>query len=110
MKIESIKRPWVKLQNRSNPDPFYKSNMWKKIRQSFKLGKTTLSDGREVPNTLCIECYKQGIVKEMYAVDHIIRIKDGGSRTDLNNLQGLCERHHAIKSAEEGNRNTKPEN
>jgi 5-methylcytosine-specific restriction protein A len=102
MKIKGTKLPWVVVSKRSNPDPFYNSTSWKRIRQSFKLGTTKLPDGREVPNHLCVECYKEGKLNAMYVVDHIIRIKDGGSRTDLNNLQGLCEHHHAIKSAEEG--------
>ena len=112
MKIESIKRPWVKntYGKRSNPDPFYQSSVWKKVKQSFKLGTTILPDGRTIPNTICVECYKKGIIKDMYAVDHIVRIKDGGSRTDHSNLQGLCERHHAIKSSEEGRIKSNPEN
>lgn len=102
MKIEHTKQPWVRISKRSNPDPFYNSPIWKKLRQSFKLGFTKLDDGREVPNHLCIECYKEGKVRSMYVVDHIVRIKDGGSRTELSNLQGLCEHHHAIKSSAEG--------
>ena len=102
MKIESIKRPWIKgTQRRYNPDPFYQSQEWKRTKQGFKLSVTTLPDGRPVSNTMCIECYKQGIVKPMHTVDHIVRIKDGGSRTDYSNLQSLCESCHAKKSAKE---------
>lgn len=102
MKIERIKRPWIKEgQHRNNPDPFYQSQTWKRTRQAFKLGTTVLPDGREVSNSMCLECYKQGIVKPMHTVDHIQRIKDGGNRTDFSNLQSLCESCHARKSAYE---------
>lgn len=101
MKIDRTKLPWVNYQKRSNPDPFYHSTTWKRLRQSFKLGTTTLPNGAVVPNNICIECYKDGKIKAMHTVDHIIRIKDGGSRTDMNNLQSLCEHHHAVKSANE---------
>lgn len=102
MKIDKIKRPWdSKGQRRYNRDPFYNSPEWKKIKQAFKLMSTKLPDGREVPNTMCIECYKDGKIKAGYAVDHIVRIKDGGSRNDFSNLQMLCEHHHAVKSAYE---------
>lgn len=102
MKIEPIKRPWIKEgQRRYNPDPFYQSQAWKRTKQAFKLSTTTLEDGRTVSNTMCIECYKQGIIKPGHSIDHIVRIKDGGSRTDFNNLQNLCEYHHASKSAKE---------
>jgi 5-methylcytosine-specific restriction endonuclease McrA len=102
MKIKRTDLPWAKISTRSNPDPFYKSPTWKKTRQAFKLGSTQLPDGRQVPNHLCIDCYKEGKITSMYVVDHIVRIKDGGSKTDMRNLQGLCEHHHAIKSSAEG--------
>lgn len=34
-------------------------------------------------------------------VDHIEEIKDGGDMWDLSNLQSLCDKCHAIKTAEE---------
>jgi 5-methylcytosine-specific restriction protein A len=102
MQINKIKRPWEsKNQRRYNRDPFYNSTEWKNVKKSFKMGKTRLPDGREVPNNLCLECYKEGKIKQGYAIDHIVRIKDGGSRTDYSNLQNLCEHHHAVKSAYE---------
>lgn len=104
MKINQTPLPWNKNNKRSNPDPFYQSLTWKRLKQAFKLGTTQLPDGRDVPNHLCIECYKQGKLVSMHTVDHIVRIKDGGNRTDMSNLQGLCQHHHAVKSAEEGNR------
>jgi 5-methylcytosine-specific restriction protein A len=32
-------------------------------------------------------------------VDHIVEVKDGGAHFDLNNLQALCHKCHAIKTA-----------
>jgi 5-methylcytosine-specific restriction enzyme A len=102
MEINRIKRPWdAPSQRRYNRDPFYNSTEWKKTKQAFKLGYTELPDGRRVSNTMCLECYKEGIVKAGHSIDHIVRIKDGGSRTDFSNLQNLCEHHHAVKSAYE---------
>lgn len=104
MKINSIKRHWQPDNNRRyNRDPFYQSKTWTSVKRAFKLGTTTLPDGRIMSNTMCIDCFKEGRVKAMYALDHITRIKDGGDRTDFSNLQGLCEHHHAVKSANEGN-------
>lgn len=50
-------------------------------------------------NRKCFRCDKP-----TFAVDHIVRIKDGGTH-DLSNLQGLCRHHHQSKSASEGNKN-----
>lgn len=50
---------------------------------------------------------EEGRVTPMHTVDHITRIKDGGDRTDHNNLRSLCAHHHAIKSAKEGNERRK---
>jgi hypothetical protein len=101
MKIETIKRPWDNPngQRRYNRDPFYNSQEWKRTKQAFKLGYTELPDGRRVSNTMCLECFKKGKVSAGYAIDHVVRIKDGGERTDFKNLQNLCEHHHAVKSA-----------
>lgn len=104
MKIEMVKRPWQKGNGqRFNPDPFYQSQAWKSTRKAFIAGQTTLPNGMRVSNTLCIECFLKGVITPMYVVDHKVRIKDGGDRTDLNNLQSLCESHHNSKSANEGN-------
>lgn len=42
---------------------------------------------------LCAACNELATV-----LDHIIRIRDGGSASDWNNLQGLCEACHNRKS------------
>ena len=105
MNIESIKRPWQKTSkhgNRYNIDPFYHSSLWHRTRASFRRG-TTIVNGKTMSNRLCIECFKLGKPVEGPNVDHIQQISEGGSRTDHSNLQGLCDTHHARKSAKEGN-------
>ena len=34
-------------------------------------------------------------------VDHIVALRDGGERLDVDNLQPLCRKCHAIKTAQE---------
>ena len=46
---------------------------------------------------ICRHC--QNAVATM--VDHIIPLKQGGARLELNNLQPLCRSCHAIKTARE---------
>ncbi len=108
MTINEIKRPYEKKKgNRISRSPFYRSKIWYAVvRPEFRLGYTTWN-GQQVPNTLCIECFKQGQTILGPNVDHIVAIKDGGSSTDIANLQALCDHHHAVKSAEEGNNRRK---
>ncbi len=106
MNITRIKRPWQKQHNyghRLHKDTFYQYPTWKRTKASFKLGFTEWN-GQQVSNQLCLECFKQGITRKGYAIDHIVAIEDGGSRTDHTNLQNLCESHHNSKSAQEGNK------
>lgn len=107
MQIEFINRPWTGRTKghgkRYNPDPFYNSPTWRRTKVAFKRGTTKAPDGKEVPNTLCFDCYNEGKTTLMHTVDHHIPVKDGGSRTDHSNLRALCAHHHAIKSANEGN-------
>lgn len=107
MDFKTIKRPWQKKsQTRHNPDPFYQSQEWKGIKRAFGQ-MSTIVNGQEMSNMLCIECFKQGKIVTKHTDDHIVRIKDGGSRTDFANLQPLCEHHHAVKSANEANQSRK---
>lgn len=96
MQIKSIKRPWAKQYNqgnRYNPDPFYQSSEWKKIR-ARKLEMNPFCE--------CEKCKGKKVKAEM--VDHILEIKLGGSRTDMSNLMSLTNRCHAKKSAKTKNR------
>jgi 5-methylcytosine-specific restriction endonuclease McrA len=119
MKINDINRPGEKkTQTRYSPDRFYQSSEWKKTRQIHFSSSTTVSKedyqkiltinpglkytGGNISNLFCLQCYKEGRLKEGNQVDHIVRIKDGGSRHGKDNLQSLCVTHHAQKSANEG--------
>lgn len=48
-------------------------------------------------NPICEECLKGNKVTPAVLVHHKIRIVDGGSRLDTNNLQSLCESCHNQK-------------
>ncbi len=101
MNIKEVKRPWIKkTQRRYNPDPYYQSNDWRMRRLNFRQGYTEL-EGIKVSNKLCLECFKSGSIVEGKHTDHIVARKAGGSDND-NNLQTLCDYHHASKSANEG--------
>jgi hypothetical protein len=119
MKINHLKRPWEpRTQTRYSPDKFYQSSEWKTTRKIHMNGATTVSPeefkrileinpglkytGGNIANTFCLACFKEGRIKAGNNIDHILAIKMGGSRTDGNNLQTLCEYHHASKSANEG--------
>lgn len=94
MIIQSIKRPWQKHNQgtRYNPDPFYHTREWKSIRKA-KL--------RQDPYCECPDCKGKKIPATM--VDHITPIKQGGSRTEMSNLQSMTDSCHAKKSAREKN-------
>lgn len=77
---------------------FYKSPEWIRAR------KLQLQS-----HPLCAECLKNGKYTKATMVDHIVPIKQGGSKFDSENLQSLCWACHSRKSAEEGSRwNSKP--
>lgn len=50
---------------------------------------------------LCVHCLPDGRVTPSIIADHIVPIRDGGARFDLNNGQGLCQTHHNRKTARE---------
>jgi len=119
MNINDLKRQGEKKgQTRYAPDPFYQSGEWRSTRKIHFSKSTTVTKEQyqrileinpglkytngTISNLFCIDCYKEGRLKEGKQVDHITRIKDGGSRTELSNLQSLCTYHHAAKSANEG--------
>ena len=103
MNIRTIKRPWIKSYNKKKVETWYQSPQWKHTRALFREG-TTFVDGIHLSNKYCILCFKEkGIFVPGPHCDHKQAIEDGGSRTDHNNLQSLCESHHNSKSAREGN-------
>lgn len=87
-----LERPWV-TDNSRGQDAFYQSKEWRKCRKIF------IAD-----NPLCVECRKKGRVREANVVDHIVPRKDGGSDFDNSNLQPMCAKCHAAKSAKEKRR------
>ena len=50
---------------------------------------------------LCVECKKEGRVEPAVELDHITALVNGGPDFDEDegeNRQGLCERHHKLKT------------
>lgn len=107
MKIETIKRPWEKkAQTRKPKDDFYQSSTWKSTREGFKKSTPWLKlnpiRGTSYSNRYCADCWENGIINdERIEIDHILAIKDGGSRTDYNNLRAKCHGHHNGKTHNE---------
>ena len=53
-------------------------------------------------HALCVLCLKEGSVVKATEVDHIIPHRnDMKLFWDKNNWQGLCKKHHSIKTAKE---------
>jgi 5-methylcytosine-specific restriction protein A len=52
---------------------------------------------------LCVMCEKEGRVSVVEEWDHIVPLSEGGADHETN-LQGLCHRHHAEKTALEAAR------
>lgn len=63
---------------------FYRSPAWKRVRK-IQLTK----------HPICINCDRPAAI-----VDHIVEIRDGGSRLSLSNLQSMCISCHNTKTAE----------
>ena len=81
-------------------NPFYQSKEWRKCRNQYIK-----------QNPICEECDREGKTTPGKEVDHIQRINSAdaydthggryGEPLDWDNLQTLCTRHHAQKSAKE---------
>lgn len=74
-------------------EPFYHTQQWKKIRLMVLAN-----------NPLCVYCESFGYYVSAKVVDHIIPISQGGNKTALDNLQGLCTKCHNSKSGKEKNK------
>lgn len=61
---------------------------WERLAKAFL---------REHP--LCAACDAEGRTTAAELVDHVAELRDGGARLDASNLQSLCRRCHARKSA-----------
>lgn len=73
----------------------YHSPRWRRVRDAY------IKD-----NPLCEQCKREGKINlyqkgNYFAVDHIKPIRLGGDPYNPDNLQTLCEPHHAQKSAKE---------
>jgi 5-methylcytosine-specific restriction enzyme A len=73
-------------------DDFYVSVAWRRFRGWYL---------RQHP--LCEQCEKEGVLTRAAMVDHIIELKDGGSRLSEENAMSMCWKHHGIKTAEAKN-------
>ena len=69
----------------------YNSKQWKKEARPA----TLLRDGFK-----CVVCKS----KDNLVVDHIKELIDGGDAYNIDNLQTLCKKCHAIKTEEEKNK------
>ncbi len=89
------KRSWIKTmpkQIRQNSNQaFYNSKAWRMTRKFY------IKD-----NPLCEMCKRKGQTTSGQMVDHIKPINLGGSMLHQSNLQTLCNKCHAKKSAYEG--------
>ena len=92
------KKSWVaprpKVWNRTSYSPeltrFYNSQAWRKT------SKRNLAK-----NPTCVECAKENIVRKADVTDHIIPVRQCGSKLDSRNHQSLCHPHHNAKSSAE---------
>ena len=48
-------------------------------------------------NPLCVICDAMGITTEATEFDHVVPLANGGGEHE-GNLQGLCEKHHRMKT------------
>ena len=73
-----------------NNDTFYHSNRWRTLRKSVLTA-----------NPLCVHCSANGLVTLAKVADHIQSVRLGGDKWNIDNLQGLCESCHNIKTSKE---------
>lgn len=52
-------------------------------------------------NPLCVECMRKGITAPADVVDHIVALRQGGAKYDMDNLQPLCHQCHGRKTVRE---------
>lgn len=81
---------WATYQ-KDNPNRFYQTTRWKKLR----IVVIRRACG------LCANCEKRGLIVPGNQVDHILPVSQGGAIWDIDNLQLLCETCHTTKTAKE---------
>ena len=86
-------RSWIKatpkIYGQNDNQKFYNSKMWRALRK-YKIKN----------NPLCEQCEREKQVTSAECIDHIKPLSMGGTN-DLSNLQTLCNKCHAKKSAKE---------
>lgn len=81
--------------NRKRPERhrFYGTAVWQRLRN------------RHIRrNPICVMCEAEGAPAIGHVVDHIEPIEHGGGKLDPDNLQTLCNAHHARKTAQDHKR------
>lgn len=68
----------------------YSSARWVRLRDDFLRH-----------NPLCKKHEALGLFVPATVVDHVVEIEDGGEVWDPDNLQGLCDECHKVKTGEE---------
>lgn len=82
-------REYKRLRQDKKEQSFYSSSEWIRLR-----------DYKKQCNPLCQHCLAQGKLTPVEVIDHVIEIKDNFSlRLSFDNLESLCNRCHAIKTA-----------
>ena len=69
---------------------FYKSPQWVHCRAAYRFA-----------HPFCAECQRNGKMRSMEDVDHIVPLSRGGAPLDPKNLQSLCRKCHLAKTAAE---------
>lgn len=78
----------VDKQNKNKPwREVYTSPRWRALKRTVR---------REQP-----WCAWPGCNEPTHDVDHIVPLRDEGAPYDRQNVQGLCKRHHGVKTAKE---------
>jgi 5-methylcytosine-specific restriction protein A len=69
---------------------FYNSQPWVRLRKA-KLSR----------DPMCEACKMGGVLVIAAVVDHIVPVREGGARLDIDNLQSLCHSCHSRKTLRE---------
>lgn len=85
--IAERNKDYDKITRNKDSIKIYNSKQWKQVRV-----QALVRDGYR-----CVKCSS----KDNLVVDHIVELVDNGSPYELNNLQTMCKKCHAIKTEQE---------